>query len=128
MRDGVAFLYPADGEGAGDEVDLVPAKVDQFAGPEAVTVGHQDHGRVAMAPAVALGGFLKASDLSVRQVLSSPDLSVGRTARRRNCSFFGGWSNQLEVGFCHSNQAPAKRSANRCPPERPFLFAQFPDS
>jgi hypothetical protein len=41
------------------EVDLVPSKVNQLAGAEAVAIGDQDHGGVAVAPAVGFGGFLQ---------------------------------------------------------------------
>jgi hypothetical protein len=49
-------------------------------------VCHQDHGGVTVAVAVALGCLGKLLGLSLRQVLSRPDLGIG-TPRRSNCSF-----------------------------------------
>ena len=48
-----ALLDPADVQGGRGEVDLVPAQVRQLARPEAVAVGHKDHRRVPVGPAVA---------------------------------------------------------------------------
>jgi len=37
------------------EIDLIPSQVDEFANPQAMVIGHQDHGGVAMAPAAVAG-------------------------------------------------------------------------
>jgi hypothetical protein len=105
MRRWCAPLRPADRQRAGVEVHLVPAEIDQLGYPEAVAVRHQDHGRVPMAPSVIPGGLLKALHLGIGQVFAGPQLGIGK-AERRNCSFFDGWRDQLEVGFCHDNQPP----------------------
>ena len=65
MRCRRAFLGPADGHGAGIEVDLVPVQVDQLAHPQAVPEGDKDHGGVAVTPPVVAGRLHQAGDLSV---------------------------------------------------------------
>jgi hypothetical protein len=67
-----------------------------------VAIGHQNHGGVAVAPAVALGSLDQALDLAVCQILAGPDIAI-LGASRYNCSFFGGWGYQLQVRFCHDN-------------------------
>jgi hypothetical protein len=52
-------------QGGGCEVDLVPAQVRQFAGPEAVAVGHKDHRGVPVGPPVAFGGPEQPFDLGL---------------------------------------------------------------
>jgi hypothetical protein len=50
-----ALVDPAHMQGRGVEVDLVPAQVDKLSDPQ--VIGHQQHGGVAAAVAVALGGL-----------------------------------------------------------------------
>ena len=59
-------------------------------------VGHEDHSRVSVAPAVALGGFHKPLDLGFGQVFAGSQLAVGEPFGP-NCSFYGGWRDQLQV-------------------------------
>ena len=56
MRARRSALGPTDRQRGPFEVDLVPTKVDQLRRSEAMAVGHQDHGRVAVAVPVILGG------------------------------------------------------------------------
>ena len=95
MRARGAVLDPADVEDGAVEVDLVPAKVADLGSPQAVPVGQQDHGGVAVTVAVAPGGLDQRLDLVGGQVLPGPQsaffarfggtvrfTSVGATTRR----------------------------------------------
>jgi hypothetical protein len=93
MGTGAALLDPADVQGGRGEVDLVPAQVGQFARPQAVPIGHQDHGGVPVSPSVCLGGPEQALDLGLGQVLAGAQVGVGGTLRP-NCSIYGAWSHQ----------------------------------
>jgi hypothetical protein len=62
-----------------------------------VPVGHQGHGGVAVAIAVAPGRRHEPLDLCLGHVLPCPRLGVGRPLWG-NCSFHGGFD-QLEVRF-----------------------------
>src|SRR5450759_5736295 len=53
-----------------------------------------------MAIPIASGGFDQLFNLSLGQVLSAAKLAV-RPAPWVNCSFFGGWRDQLEVRLGH---------------------------
>jgi hypothetical protein len=57
MGAGRAFLDPADCQGPGVEIDLIPAKINQFGGPQAMPIGHGDHGGIAVTPSVGLNGI-----------------------------------------------------------------------
>jgi hypothetical protein len=74
---------------------------------QAMPVSDQDHGGVAMAMAVALGGVAQALDFGVGQMLAAAVGCVGPPTRR-DCSIFGAWSDQLELGFCHGFQSSLK--------------------
>ena len=52
----------------GIEIDLIPTQIDQLADAQAVTIGHQDHGAVALAVAVVPGSIdqLRRLSASVR--------------------------------------------------------------
>jgi hypothetical protein len=82
MRAGRAVLDPADGKRAPIEVDLVPAQVHKLADAQAVPIGHKDHGRVAVAVAVAFDRLSQFGDLGVSQILPGPQFGV-RPAKRR---------------------------------------------
>ncbi len=73
-----ALLDPADVQRGRAELHLIPAQVHQLGGPQAVPVGHQDHGGVPVAPAVSLGGFHQPLDLGLGQVLAGAQVGVGR--------------------------------------------------
>lgn len=45
-------------------------------------VGRQDHGRVVVTVAIALGDLDQPADLNVRQVLARPEFSIRRTLGR----------------------------------------------
>ena len=61
-----------------------------------MTVGDQDHGGIAVAVTVVLGGLPKALHLGFRQVLARSEVRIGKPSRC-NCSVFGGRRDQLEV-------------------------------
>src|ERR1035437_2171075 len=63
-------------------------------------VSHEDHGGVPVTVAIVLRGLDQLFNLSLGQVLSAAQLAV-RLPPRGNCSFFGGWRDQLQVRFGH---------------------------
>ena len=92
MRRRRALLDPADVQGRGVEVDLIPAKVGEFGHTQAVAVGDEDHGGVAMTVAVLAGGLDQALDLGLRS--DAPGSGTSALALRRgvvDCSIYGGW-------------------------------------
>src|SRR5271165_3941576 len=99
MRAGIPLLSPADVQGGRVEVDLIPAQVYKFAYPQAMPIGDQHHGVIAVAVAVALGGLKQLLDFGLGQVLTGPVFSVW-LAPWSNCALFGVRSDQLEVRSC----------------------------
>ena len=91
-----ASLDPADMQRARGELNLIPAQVHKLGGPEAVPVGRQDHGGVAMPPTVLPGSGHQPFDLGLSQVLAGAQVGVGKPPGR-DCSFYGGWRDQLQV-------------------------------
>jgi hypothetical protein len=71
MGAGTALLDPADVHVGRVEVDLIPTKVNQLAGTEAMTEGDQNLGRVSVPPAVGLGCLDQALDLGLGEVFYS---------------------------------------------------------
>src|ERR1035437_3449512 len=63
-------------------------------------VSHEDHGGVPVTVAIVLRGLDQLFNLSLGQVLSAAQFAV-RLPPRGNCSFFGGWRDQLQVCFGH---------------------------
>jgi hypothetical protein len=106
MCAGRALLDPTDVQGGRPEVDLIPAQVNQFGRPQAVPIGHQDHGGVAPAMAVVLGGGDQPLDLGLGEVFAGAQVGV-RPSARWNCSFYDGWRDQLEMRFRHGFQSRA---------------------
>src|SRR5215467_9055096 len=100
MAAGSARLDSAHVQDRGFEVDLIPAQVHQLSCPQAVSVSDQDHGGVALTPAVAPGGGHKFLNLALRQVLASAQVAIGAPPGC-NCSFYDSWRDQLELPFCH---------------------------
>ena len=79
---GAAALEPAHVEGALLEVELIPAHGDELADAQAVAVGHEDHGGVAVAALLALRGDLHQQvDLLGGEVLARAQGGVGHAAR-----------------------------------------------
>jgi hypothetical protein len=76
-------------QAAACKINLIPAKVAQLRGAEAVAVCYQDHGRVAVPVTGPLaGGFLEALDLLFGKIFPGPKLRVGSSAR--NCPVYDG--------------------------------------
>ncbi len=75
---------------------LACIETEKLADPEAVAIGDEDHGGIALAPTVGLGRVHQLDDLALGQVLPRPIGGVW-LPRRHNCSFFSGWSYQLEA-------------------------------
>jgi hypothetical protein len=69
---GGALFDPADVQRGRPEVDLIPAQVEQLGHSQPMAVGDEDHGGVAMAPAVVFGFRHKPFDLSLGQVHAGP--------------------------------------------------------
>ena len=63
-------------------------------------VADQDHGRVPVAVAIALRRAHELFHLRFREVLARAQLRIWAPLWH-NCSFFGGWGDQLEVRFSH---------------------------
>jgi hypothetical protein len=74
------------------ELDLLPLQVAHLGGPQTVAVGHQDHGRIAMAVAAMLAG-------AVHQAL---DLALGEVAPL-DCQVYDAWGAFLGCRF-HRNK------------------------
>jgi hypothetical protein len=90
----------ADVQTAALEVDLIPAQPDQLGGSQTVSEGNKDHGCIAVAISIVLGGLDQLLDLGFGQVFAGAILGV-RTSTWSNCPFYGGWSNQSEMQVCH---------------------------
>jgi len=70
------------------QLDLLPLQVAHLRGPQTVTIGDQDHGRVAMAvPAVFAGAVHQALDLVFGEIASL------------DCQVYGGCSALLGSRF-----------------------------
>ena len=76
-----ATLDAVDMHAAVGEVDGVPPQRDQLGRPQAVPIGDQHHGGVAVAMAVLPGGSDQAGDLAIGEILAGADLGVAPTAR-----------------------------------------------
>ena len=97
---GRALLDPADVQRSRPEVHLIPPQVYKLRSPQAVPIGHEDHGSVPVPPAVLPGGAHQPLDLSLSQVLAGAQVRVGAPPGR-DCSFCGGWRDQLEMRLRH---------------------------
>ena len=86
------------------KIDGVPAQRDQLARPQAMAVGDQDHGGVAVAIAVLASCRDQPIDLGVGQVLARADLGVAAPLRWSslvNCPINGGRRHQRQMRFFH---------------------------
>src|SRR5450759_3773298 len=96
----LSALYPADMKRCGVPVNLLPSQVADLRSPQSMPVSHKDHGAVPVTIAIVLRGLNELFDLALSQVLSAAKLAVW-PAPRGDCSFFGGWRDQLQVRFGH---------------------------
>ena len=83
-----SILHPVNVQAALGQLDLLPLQVAHLGGPETVSIGHQDHGRVAMPIAAMLSG-------AVHQPL---DLVLSEVASF-NCQVYDVWSALLGSRF-----------------------------
>ena len=88
LHAGDSVLDPVNVQPALGQLDLLPLQVAGLRRPQAMAVGHQDHGRVAMAVPAWLAG-------AVHQPL---DLALGEIASL-DCQVYGGWSAVLGSRF-----------------------------
>jgi hypothetical protein len=88
-------LDPANMQAGMGKVDLVPTKIHQLTDPEPMTVGDQDHGGIAMPPAVRSGRLEQLLDLTLGQVFAGTDLGI-RTPSWSDCPINGGWGDDAE--------------------------------
>jgi hypothetical protein len=65
-----------------------------------VTIGDQDHRRIAMPPAVLPSNFHQTLNLGLGQVLAGPQVGIGRPLRH-DCSVYDAWRDEFEVRFGH---------------------------
>ena len=82
-----ASFAPGYVQDASGKIDLVPSQGDQFARPQAVAVGDQDHRGVSVVVPIVLGGRDQLLDLSLGQVLAGAIVGIG-TPLRGNCLFY----------------------------------------
>ena len=69
MHTGNAVLDAVNVQAALGQLDLLPLQVAHLGGPQAMAVGDQDHGRVAMAVAAMLAGAVhQPVDLTLGEV------------------------------------------------------------
>src|SRR5262249_36474319 len=97
-------------EAALGELDLLPLQVAHLGGPQAMSVGHQDHGRVAMPITAMLAGV-------VHQPL---DFALGEIASF-NCQVYDVWCAFLGCRF-HADKPYLRVSYCIC--YTPFLNSQ----
>src|ERR1035437_7108876 len=80
-------------------VDLIPAQVDHFTGPEPMPVHGQQQRRIPEAPTVALGGLDQPFHLSFGQIFLGPNFPIG-PASWSDFPLFALWWHQSQVRFC----------------------------
>jgi hypothetical protein len=76
-----ATLHPPDMQPGLVEVHLAPTEVADFGRPQTMPVRNQDHRRITMAIAVALGRVEQLVNLGWCQVLTGAQFGVGRSPR-----------------------------------------------
>src|SRR5262249_8287718 len=99
-------------EAALGQLDLLPLQVADLGGPQTVSIGHQDHGRIAMAVPAMLAG-------AVHEPL---DLALGEVAPL-DCQVYDAWCAFLGCRF-HADK-PCLR-VSYCMAYRFFLYSQHP--
>src|SRR5215831_7441685 len=88
MDAGDSILHPVNVQAALGELDLLPLQVADLGGPQTVSIGHQDHGRIAMAVAAVLA----------RAVHQPVDLALGEIASL-DCQVYDAWCVFFECRF-----------------------------
>src|SRR6476620_4860282 len=90
-----AVLGAADMDGRGIEINLLPAKVDEFADPQCMSVGHQDQQPIADRIAAVAGSGQQAVDLAFGQVFALPVIGIFAPTTA-NCRLFRLWGAQTD--------------------------------
>jgi hypothetical protein len=96
VRRGLAALRPAQMQIAGFELNIGPLQAAKLTGAQAMPESHQDHGTIAQAPAIALGGSDELVHLALGQMLARPQLCIG-SPNGLDCPIFCCWRDQLET-------------------------------
>jgi hypothetical protein len=77
------------------------AQVDQFGGSQPMPIGDQEHGGVALTPAVALGCLEQALDFGLGQELPGAKIGVRFSSWRADCPNNVAWRDDAEMRFSH---------------------------
>src|SRR5262245_23658234 len=85
-----AVLCTRDRQRRGREINLGPLQIANLGGPQPVAECQQDHGRVAVRPAIALTAGNQLLDLAFGEVFACSDIGVFGPARR-DFPFYGVW-------------------------------------
>src|SRR5215813_12547253 len=101
MYAGNAVLDAVNVQAALGQLDLLPLQVAHLGGPQAMAIGDQDHGRIAMAVTDMLAG-------AVHQAL---DLALGEVAPL-DCQVYDAWCAFLGCRF-HADK-PCLRATTDC--------------
>src|SRR6516162_9930962 len=100
MRTALAALQPVNMDATALQVDLIPAQRHQLADAQSVTIGEQDHRRVAMAVATP-------SASGRHQLVNLVGCQIGARRRRRwkidNCPAFNGLFSLYNWLGCRGN-------------------------
>lgn len=96
-----AVLGPADMDLPMGEVDRIPAQRDQLNRAQAMPVGEQHHGGVAMPVSVVARRLDHLLNLGPGQVFARPGVGIRPSSGRLNCPINGCWGDQRQVCFCH---------------------------
>src|SRR5215831_397212 len=92
------------------KLDLMPLQVAHLRGSEAVTIGDQDHGCIAMTVPIALGGFDQALDLALGEIAAATvKFSMSGVLASAVCfvmrkTFRVSMTGKIIALFCHSQQ------------------------
>src|SRR5262249_20012276 len=84
-----ATLCSADMQSASIKLYVVPLQITGLACSHPMSVSHQDHGCIAMAVAIVLGGFNQTLDLPLGEIAAA------------NCEVFSCWRVGIGSLFCH---------------------------
>lgn len=106
-----AVLDPADVQGRGLKVDLLPTEVDDFGRSEAVPVSQKHYESVALTLTVLSGGLDQALHLGMGEVFSGSQLGIPWSAG--NCSIYSCWRYQSELRFCHDPRLRSMRTVHK---------------
>ena len=96
MHTGNAVLDPVNVQPALGQLNLVPLQVAHLGGPQAMTVGDQDHGRIAVPVAAMLAGAVHQPVDLAFAAWPSPDGNASTSSARTCASPPGGGRAKIE--------------------------------